>query len=119
VACCDKNRILEIKSVDNGKILQTVELKQPPEACWWSELYLWVVCKGVVVKYSYNSTQRNVLGDEFEECAINFQSVLKFAKGVLVIRLSDNEEISLLKICKHILNPYKFLSQISMPLQLQ
>jgi hypothetical protein len=105
VACCDKNRILEIKSVDNGKILQTVELKQPPEACWWSELYLWVVCKGVVVKYSYNSTQINVLGDEFEECAINFQCVLKFAKGVLVIRLSDNEEISLLKICKQILYP--------------
>jgi hypothetical protein len=56
VACCDKNRILEIKSVDNGKILQTVVLKQPPEACWWSEFYLWVVCKGVVVKYPYDST---------------------------------------------------------------
>jgi hypothetical protein len=105
VACCDKNRILEIKSVDNGKILQTVLLKQPPEACWWSEFYLWVVCKGVVVKYPYNSTQRNVLGDEFEECDINFQSVLKFAEGVLVIRLSDSEEISLLKVCDQMLYP--------------
>ena len=105
VACCDKNSILEIKSVDNGKTLQTVELKQPPEACWWSELYLWVVCKGVVVRYPYDSTHRNVLGDEFEECDINFQSVLKFAEGVLVIRLSDNEEISLLKVCDQMLYP--------------
>jgi hypothetical protein len=105
VACCDKNRILEIKSVDNGKILQTVVLKQPPEACWWSEFYLWVVCKGVVVKYPYNLTQRNVLGDELEECAINFESVLKFSEGVLVIRLCDNEEISLLKVCNQMLYP--------------
>ncbi|CAB4036125.1 E3 ubiquitin- ligase DZIP3 [Paramuricea clavata] len=105
VACCDKNRSLEIKSVDNGKTLQTVELKQPPEACWWSELYLWVVCKGVVVKYPYNPTQTNVLGDELEDCDINFQSVLKFAEGVLVIQLSDNEEISLLKICNQMLYP--------------
>ena len=98
LACCDKDRSLTIRSVDSGKALQTLELKQPPEGCWWSELYLWVVCKGVVVKYSYDSTHTKMLGNYLEECAIDFESVLKFAEGVLVIRLSDNGEISILKI---------------------
>ncbi len=89
---------LTIRNVDSGKALQTLELKQPPEGCWWSELYLWVVCEGVVVKYPYDSTHTKMLGNYLEECAIDFESVLKFAKVVLVIRLSDNGEISILKI---------------------
>ena len=98
LACCNEDRSLTIRSVDSGKALLTVELKQPPESCWWSELHFWVVCKGVVVKYPYDSTHTKVLGNYLEECAINLESVLKFAEGVLVIRLSDNGEISILKI---------------------
>jgi hypothetical protein len=97
-ACCFKNSVVTVRSVDNGETLQTVELKQPPEACWWSELYLWVVCKGVVVKYLYDPTQRKVLGNELEECTIKFDQVLKFAKVVLVIR--DDQKISIFKCCK-------------------
>jgi hypothetical protein len=88
---------LTVRSVDNGELFQTVELKQPPEGCWWSELYLWVVCKGVIVKYHYDSTRRKVLGNELEECTINFDKVLKFAKDVLVIRY--DRKISILKFC--------------------
>ncbi len=77
LACCDEDRSLTIKSVDSGKALQVVELKQPPESCWWSELFLWVVCKGVVVKYPYDSTHAKMLGNCLEECAINFKKVLK------------------------------------------
>ena len=98
LACCDKDRSLTIRSVDSGKALQVVALKQPPISCWWSELYLWVVCKGAVVKYLYDSTRTKMLGNYLEECAINFKKVLKFADGVLVIRLSDNGEISISKI---------------------
>ena len=98
LACCNEDRTLTIRSVDSGKALLTVELKQPPEGCWWSQLYLWVVCKGLVVKYPYDSTRTKMLGNYLEECAIDLESVLKFAEGVLVIRLSDNGEISILKI---------------------
>ena len=98
LACCNEDRSLTIRSVDSGKALQTLELKQPPESCWWSELFLWVVCKGVVVKYPYDSNRTKVLENYLEECAINLESVLKFAEGVLVVRLSDNGEISILKI---------------------
>jgi hypothetical protein len=102
IACCYKNNVLTVRSVDNGESFQTVVLKQPPEACWWSELYLRVVCKGVVVKYPY-PTQRKVLGNELEECAINFDVVLKFAKDVLVIRY--DRKISVLKFCNEKLCP--------------
>ena len=105
LACCNEDRNLTIRSVDSGETMQTVVLKQSPESCWWSELYLWVVCKGVVVKYPYDSTRTKVLGNYLEECAINFKSVLKFAEGVLVIRLSDNGEISILKICNQKIYP--------------
>ena len=108
LACCDEDRCLTIRSVDSGKALQTLELKQPPESCWWSELYLWVVCKGVVVKYPYDSTHTKMLGNYLEECAIEFKSVLKFAEGVLVMRLNDNEEISI----------WKFLNQKIYPQQI-
>jgi hypothetical protein len=98
IACCYKNSVLAVRSVDNGETAQTVKLKQRPKACWWSELYLWVVYKGVVVKYPYDSTQRKVLGNELEECTINFDQVLKFSKDVLVIR--DGQKISIFKFCK-------------------
>ncbi len=98
LACCNEDRSLTIRSVDSGKALLTVELKQPPKGCWWSQLYLWVVCNGVVVKYPYDSTRPKMLGNYLEECAINFKRVLKFAEGVLVVRLSDNGEVSILKI---------------------
>jgi hypothetical protein len=103
IACCYENSALTVRSVNTGETLQTVVLKQPPEACWWSELYLWVVCKGVVVKYPYDSTQRKVLGNELEECTINFDVVLKFENDFLVIRY--DEKISILKCCKEKLCP--------------
>ncbi|CAB4034683.1 ---NA--- [Paramuricea clavata] len=102
-ACCYNNSVLTVRSVDTGETLQTVVLKQPPAACWWSELYLWVVCKSVVVKYPYDSTQRKVLGNELEECTINFDVVLKFAKDALVIRYAW--EISILRFCNEKLCP--------------
>ena len=99
IACCSEGLILTITNVNNGKTLQTVELEHPPEACWWSKFYLWVICNGMVVKYSYNLTQTKVLGNAIEECSINFESVVVFMKGVLVIRPSDSTGICMLKIC--------------------
>ena len=107
IACCFKNSILTVKSIDNGKTLQTVLLKHPPEACWWSELYLWVVCKGVVFKFPYDSTCAEVLENAVEECNIHFDRVLQFAEGFLVIR--RDEKISMFKIC----NEKLCLQQIS------
>ena len=100
VACCSEGHILTILNINNGKKLQTVELKHPPEACWWSKFYLWVICNGMVVKYSYNLTQTKVLGNEIEECSINFESVVVFMNSVLVVRPSDNTGICMLKICE-------------------
>ncbi len=97
VACCYKNRILTIMSVDNWKSLQTFDLKEPPEACWWSKFNLWVVCKGVIFKYPYHATNCKVLGNVLEECSISpYSKVLKFAEGVLVLCLG--KEVTL-KIC--------------------
>jgi hypothetical protein len=95
IAYCYKNNVLTVRSVDNEQLFQIVELKQPPKACWWSELYLWVVCKGVVVKYPYDSRRRKIVGNELEECTIKFDEVLIFEKDVLVIR--DDRKISILK----------------------
>ncbi|CAB4023323.1 E3 ubiquitin- ligase DZIP3 [Paramuricea clavata] len=103
IACCYENSVFTVRSVNNGETLQTVVLKQLPVACWWSELYLWVVCNGVVVKYPYDSTQRKVLGNELEEYTINFDVVLIFANDFLVIRY--DEKISILKYCKEKLCP--------------
>jgi hypothetical protein len=97
IACCCENSVLTVRSVDNAESFQSVVLKQPPETCWWSELYLWVVCKGVVVKYPYDSSQRKVLGNELEECTINFDVVLEFTKDVLIVRCG--ETISIFKFC--------------------
>ena len=97
VACCYENRILAIKSVDNLKPLQTLDLKEPPETCWWSKFYIWVVCNGVILKYPYHATNCKVLENVFEECSISpYSRVLKFAEGVLVLCLG--KEVTL-KIC--------------------
>ena len=101
IACCYNNSTLTIRSVDNGETVQTVKLKQPPKACWWSKLNLWVVCEGVVEKYPYDC--RKILGNELEERAINFDVVLKFAEGTLVIKYDG--KISIFKICNEMLCP--------------
>ena len=99
IACCYEDLILTVINVINGTTFQSFELKHRPEACWWSEFYYWMICKGVVVKYPYNLTQTKVLGNEIEECSINFESVVVFMNGVLVIRTFDNTGICMLKIC--------------------
>ena len=100
VACSYGSPILRIINVDNGKTLQTVAPKQKLIACWWSELYLWVVCEGsIVVKYPYTSTRKNVVGNFAEECSIGCDGdVLKFEEGVLVC-LQINRKVSISKIC--------------------
>ncbi len=106
VACCYENRILTIMSVNNLKSLQTLDLKEPPEACWWSKFYLWVVCNGVILKYPYHATNCNVLENVLEECSISPHSrVLKFAEGVLVLY---HEKVVIFKIC----NEKRCLQQI-------
>ena len=99
VACSDGSPILRIMNVDNGETLQTVAPKQKPIVCWWSELYLWVVCKDlVVVKYPYTSTHGNVLENYTEEFSIDCKGyVLKFEEGVLVCS-QKNEKIYISKI---------------------
>ena len=97
VASCYENRILTIMSVDNCKRLQTLNLKEPPEACWWSKFYLWVVCNGVILKYPYHATNCKVLENVLEERSISaYSRVLKFAEGVLVLY---HEKEVILKIC--------------------
>ena len=68
-------------------------------------MYLWVVCEDVVVKFPYDSSDTNVLGNNLEECSINFDSVLEFSEGVLVI--NKNMKISILKISNEKLCPQK------------
>ena len=105
LACCYKNSFLFIRRVDNGKVVQVVETKQAPEACWWSETYLWVVCEDVVVKYPYDSTEAEVVGPALEDFSLSLKSVLKFMVGVLIIRLNDEGQIAILKICDQTLHP--------------
>ena len=97
VACCYGNGVLTITNVENGVTVQTFQLQQFPEACWWSELFLFVVCRDVVVKFSYDSVRTNVLGNCVEECAINVDYVLESGKGVVVFH--GERKISILKIC--------------------
>ena len=33
IACCNENRVLLLRRVDDGKILQVIFLERPPEAC--------------------------------------------------------------------------------------
>ncbi|XP_028412103.1 uncharacterized protein LOC114534831 [Dendronephthya gigantea] len=97
VACCFENCLLLIRSVDSGKTLQTVALKQRALACWWSESYLWLVCEGVVVKYRCEPRSENILGSQHEEAIVNFERVLAFKNGVLVI--FGDWKLSILRIC--------------------
>ena len=90
--------VLTIRSVDNGETLETVKLQKPPKACWWSELYLWVVCKGALVRFPYDSTHSKVLGSGREVCPLTFYRVLEFGEGVFVFLGNDNM-ITILKIC--------------------
>ena len=101
VACCYENCVLAIKNVDNGETLQAVQLQMVPEACWWSELYLWVVCKGVVLKFSCHSANEEILKSDPEECPLNLHRVLKFDVGVLVFQVDNKNwyEIRVSKIC--------------------
>ena len=111
VACCYyDDKVLIIRSVDNGETLETVELQKPPEACWWSELYLWVFCDGAVVRFSYYSTRSKVLGSGREVCPLTFYGVLGFGEGVFVFTGNDNM-ITILKICDNM----PFIQKIGNP----
>ena len=99
VACCHyEYNVLTIRSVDNGEKWETVELQKPPKACWWSELYLWVVCEGALVRFSYYSRRSKVLGRGREICPLTFGRFLRFGEGVFVFEENDNT-ITILKIC--------------------
>ncbi|XP_028417980.1 uncharacterized protein LOC114542686 [Dendronephthya gigantea] len=97
VACCFENCLLSIRSVDSGETMQTVALKQRALACWWSESYLWLVCEGLVFKYRYNPRSKNILGSQHKESIVNFERVLAFKNGVLVIY--GDRKLSILRIC--------------------
>ena len=99
IACCFENRSLSIQRVNDGKILQVISLERPPEACWWSQMYLWVVCSDLVVKYPYDVTEAGVLNNAPEDCSLNFKKVLKFVDSVLVVCLGDDHKNAILKIC--------------------
>ena len=103
VACCyDKYNVLTIWSVDNVETLETVELQKPPKACWWSDLYLWVVCEDEVVRFPYCSTHSKALGSGREVCPLTFYRVLGLGEGVFVFRGNDNM-ITILKISDNML----------------
>ena len=98
VACCyDEYNVLTIRSVDNGETLETVELKKPPKACWWSDCYLWVFCEGEVVRFPYYSTHSKALGRGREVYPLTSTMILGFGEGVFVFRGNDNM-IIILKI---------------------
>ena len=89
---------MTIRSVDNGETLETVQLQKPLEACWWSELYLWVVFEGALVRFPYYSTHSNVLGSGGKVFPLTFGWVLGFGEGIFVFKENDNI-ISIMKIC--------------------
>ena len=104
IACCFENR-LSIRRVNDGEKIQVVLLEQSPEACWWSQTYLWVVCSNLVVKCSYGLTKAEVLKNALEDCYLNLKKVLKFVHGVLVVCLGDDHETAILKIYNQKLCP--------------
>ena len=108
IACSYASRILRIMSITNGETLQTIVLKRKPIACWWSESYLWMIFPGPeVVKSSYDPTNTKILETEFEECFFECRGhVLKFAEGVLVVRL-DGGRVCISKICANSFSPPK------------
>ena len=100
---------LRIMNVDNGRTLQILLPKERPIACWWSHLYLWVVCSGlVVIKFPYSSPHINV-ENYVEEC-YREGCVLKFAEGVLVTQV--DQKISISKIFHECLCPQQILDSI-------
>ena len=109
-SCYYEYNVLTIRSVDNGETLETVELQRKPKACWWSELYLWVVCEGALVRFSYFSTRSKVLGSGGEVCPVTFSIVLGFGEGVFVFL--ENSDITILKICDNM----PFIQKIDNPL---
>ena len=106
--CCD-GRVLTITNVESGVTVQTVELQHFPKACWWAELFLFVVCRDVVVKFSYDPVRTNVLGNRVEECAINVGDEWKSGEGVVV----SSEDVSFARKYISILKIYdnKLFSQ--------
>ena len=113
-----ENCVLTISSVATGKTLQTVVLRQPPQACWWSELYLWVVFKDSVGKLTYHPHQTEPLGNYVEECPVSFKELLKFERGVLVIQGEKKKKISVLKISNGELCPLPDLPTFHLDLDL-
>ena len=112
VACCSKNyNVLTIRSVDNGETLETVHLQKPSKACWWSGLYLWVVCEGALVRFPYYSKHSKVLGSGREVCTLTSSMILGFGEGVFVFRENHNMMITILKICDNM----PFVQKISNP----
>ena len=107
----DEYNVLTIRSVDNGDTLETIKLQKSPKACWWSELYLWVVCEGALVRFSYYSSHSKVLGSGREVCSLTFGIILGFGEGVFVFKENDNM-ITILKIGDNI--PY--IQKIGNPL---
>ena len=113
LACCyDEYNALTIRSADNGETLQTVEMEKSPKACWWSELYLWVVCEGVLVRLPYSSTNAKVLGSGVEMCPLTFGGVWGFGEGGVFVFKGNNNMITILKIC----NNETFIQKIGDPL---
>ena len=101
VACCYyEYKVLTITSVDNGETLETVQLQKPPKACWWSELYLWVVCEGALVSFPHYSGHAKVLGSGREACSLTFGRVFEFGEGVFVFK--EDDDITILKIYDNI-----------------
>ena len=86
--CAYENGVLKILSVDCGKTLQTIDLKQSPLDCYWSKLYLWVACEKGVIKLRKALTHTTVLENDPKNVVVEFPvkiyRVLKFAEGVLV-----------------------------------
>ena len=82
------NHALTITNVESGVTVQTFELQHFPKAFWWSELFLFVICRDAVVKFSYDPVRTNVLGNRIEECAINVGDDCKSGEEVVVSRKS-------------------------------
>ena len=80
----DTYNALTIRSVDNRETLQTVEVEKSLKACWCSELYLWVVCEGVLVRFPYSPTNSKVLGSGVEIRPLTFRRLMKCGEGVFV-----------------------------------
>ena len=95
LVCGYENGVLKILSVDCGKTLQTIKLKQKPLACYWSKPHLWVTCEKGVIKLCKVSTPTTVLDNVLEQTLVEFsvkiRDVLKFEEGVLVFDSFERE----------------------------